>query len=61
MKKEKLMAALLAAVCAFTFAPVFDTGIAGTDLSRPVFARTKDAAGQEASLHSLPLVTGTHY
>jgi len=61
MKKEKLMAAFLAAACAFTFAPVFDTGIAGTDLSRPVFARAKDAAGQEASLHSLPLVTGTHY
>ncbi|MBQ6913585.1 MAG: hypothetical protein IJQ30_04985, partial [Acidaminococcaceae bacterium] len=61
MKKEKLLAAALAAICAFTFAPAFDTGIAEMDLSRPAFARAKDAANRDASLHSLPLVTGTHY
>ncbi len=61
MKKEQLLAAALAAICAFTFAPAFDTGIAEMDLSRPAFARAKDAANRDASLHSLPLVTGTHY
>ena len=61
MKKEKLLATVLAAACAVTFAPALDTGIAEMDLSRPVFAQAKDAANQEASLHSLPLVTSVHF
>ncbi len=61
MKKEKLLAAVLAATCAFTFAPAFDTGIVETGLARPAFAQAKDAANQNASLHSLPLVTNAHF
>ena len=61
MKKEKLLASVLAAAWAFTVAPSFDTGITEINLFRPAFARAKDAAYQNESLHPLPLVTSTHY
>ena len=61
MKKAKLLAAALAAACAFTFAPVFDTGIAVVDTARPAFARASAAAEYNASLHALPLTTRTYY
>ena len=61
MKKAKLLAAALAAACAFTFAPAFDTGIAVVDTARPAFAQASVAAEQNASLHALPLTTRTYY
>jgi len=60
MKNAKLLAAALAATCAFTFAPVLDTGSAGMDPARPAFAQVKAAAEYDASLQSLPLTTRTY-
>ena len=61
MKKAKLLAAILAASCAFTFAPVFDTGITEADPARSAFAQAKATAEYDASLQSLPLLTRTYY
>ena len=61
MKKAKLLAAAFAATCAFTFAPVFDTGIAGVDPVRTAFAQANAAADYNATLHALPLTTRAYY
>lgn len=61
MKKAKLLAAALAATCAFMCAPVFDTGIAGLDPARPAFAQANAAAEYNATLHALPLTTRAYY
>ena len=73
MNKMKTAAAALAAVFAFAAAPVFDTGLAGTNVlagangaigiswSRPAFAEG-NGVDYQLGLHYIPLVTRTeHY